>query len=250
MASGNDRRDAGPRGRAAGWMILVPGYPQWTWDQADRGAVFFGAFAASLAVGLFAWGSRTGLAILALAFLVHVASAADVIRQGAFPGFGRWVPPVSASIGLGLGCYAPALALASVLAWPDRPVGADHEGYVINRWAYRGADPSPGDWVWYRPPDGIGFGLGRLVAPAGRSVEWSGETLRVDGSPLSWTPSAPDGKPLDLAMTVPEGHYLIAPVGGAAGGTSSCGLMIVARDVVIGRAWARLYPIWTRRILD
>lgn len=237
-----------PAGRPVGWMILVPGYPQWAWRQGERGAVYFGAFAGAFTVGLFAWGSGAGLAMLGLAFLAHVGSAADAIRQGAFPGFGRWVPAVTASVGLGLGCYAPALALASVVAWPDRPSGRDGEGYLINRWAYRASEPSPGDWVWYRTRSGCS--LGRLVAGAGRAVEWSGKSLRVDGAPLRWLPSASGGRPIDLAMEVPEGQVLLAPEGEPPGAASSCGLRLVPRGALVGRPWARLYPVWTRRLLS
>jgi hypothetical protein len=239
----------GPFARPAGFRILIPGYPQWVWAQRERAAVFFGTYSTAMAIGLFAWGSRTGLIMIVVGFLAHVASAADVIRQGAFPGFGRFVPTASASFGLGLGCYIPALALASVLAWPDRPLGSDEDRYAVNRWAFRGAEPQPGDWVWYRLPEARGFGLGRLVAGSGRSVEWSIETLRVDGQPLSWSPTAPGGPPLDLAMTVPDGQILVAPMEGLPLATSSSGLMLVPREGVIGRPWARLYPVWTRRLL-
>ena len=112
---------AKPFHRPAGLRILIPGYPQWVWNQTERAAALGGMYAASMAVAFFSWGTRIGLVMLALAFLAHVSSAADAIRQAAFPGFGRWVPTVSAGFGLGLGCYAPVLALASVLAWTDRP---------------------------------------------------------------------------------------------------------------------------------
>ena len=137
-----------PLTRPAGLKILIPGYPQWGWRQRERAGVLFGTFAAAGIVGLFAWGTRTGMAMLGLAFLTHVTSAADAIRQHAFPGFGRWVPTVSASVGLGVGCYVPALAMASILAWPESRDGAPHEGYLITRWAYRTVEPRPGDWVW------------------------------------------------------------------------------------------------------
>ncbi|MDB5352792.1 MAG: hypothetical protein JWN86_4039 [Planctomycetota bacterium] len=253
MASALRKREArscGPAEQPAGFRILIPGYPQWLWRQRERSAALAGTYAAAMAVGLFAWGSRIGLAMIVLAFLAHVSSAADVIRQGAFPGFGRWVPSISASFGLGLGCYAPALALASVLAWPERPIGADHERYAINRWAFLRADPEPGDWVFYHTSDGGGFGLGRLVARAGHSVEWSPNSLQVDGQVLALTPSAPDGEPLELSMTIPDDQILVAPMADrTAGATSSSGLILVPRSGVIGRPWARLYPVWTRRLL-
>ena len=140
--------------------------------------------------------------------------------------------------------------MAALLAWPVGPSGADHERYAVNRCAFRSSDPQPGDWAWYRSADGRGFGLGRVVGRPGNSVEWSSEGVRVDGQPLSWRPEAPDGEPIDLSMTVPEGRLLVAPMLGASSPSApSCGLLLVARDDVIGRPWARLYPVWTRRLL-
>ena len=238
-----------PSRRAVGWSALLPGYPQWTWREGDRGAVFFGMFSASMAVALFAWGSREGLVMLAIAFAIHVTSAADAIRQGAFPGFGRWVPTVSASLGLGLGCYGPALALASLLAWPDCPAGTGRESYAINRCAYRDDDPRPGDWIWYRSPSDEGCRLGRLVGCEGREVEWSGRRLRVDGKLLDWSPKAPGGDPIEMALTVPADQILVEPVSNSNHRSTSCGLVLAPREAVIGRAWAQLSPIWGRRLL-
>ena len=239
-----------PFERPAGLRILIPGYPQWIWRQSERAAALGGMYAAAMTVAFFSWGTRMGLAMLALAFLAHVSSAADAIRQAAFPGFGRWVPTVSAGFGLGLGCYAPALALASVLAWTDRPTDARHESYAINLWAFRSAEPTSGDWVWCRSTEGSGYGLARVVAGSGRNVEWTASGgLTVDGQPLDWRPSARDGAPLDFAMTVPEDQVLIAPVTADNSLNTAVGLRLVAREGVAGRPWARLYPVWTRRLL-
>lgn len=238
----------GPHDRPAGLRILLPGYPQFLWRQTERAAALAGTYAAAMGVGMFAWGSRTGLVMLALAFLTHVASASDALRQAAFPGFGKMVPTVSATFGLGLGCYAPAFLLASLMAWPQGPSGSEQERYAINLWAFRASEPRPGDWVWHRMAGG-GYGLGRVVAGPGQAVEWSAAGLTIDGRALDWSPSAPDGVPLDLAMTVPEGQVLIAPRAFTADAISSCGLRLVARDGVVGRPWARLYPIWNRGLL-
>ncbi len=229
--------------------ILIPGYPQWAWRQSERAAALVGTYIAAMAVTVFAWGSRAGLAMLGLAFLAHVVSAADAIKQSAFPGFGRWIPATSASVGLGLGCYAPLLALATALAWPESPSGSTQDQFAINLWAFRAAEPTPGDWVWYRSPDSNGFGLGRVVAGQGKSVEWTPGGLSVNGRPLPWMPGAPGGSPLDLAMIVPDGEILVAPVRMGSGRPPSCGLNLVAREGVVGRPWARLYPIWRRGLL-
>src|SRR4051794_36258053 len=159
------------RGRLAGWWILVPGYSQWRWRQRERAMVLFGSYATALGVGLFAWGTWWGALILALAIATHVVAAADVIRQGAFPGFGRWVPWVAAGFGVGLGGYGPALALAVGLAWPvtDRA-----DGYLVNRWAFHHAEPWAGVWVWLAASEGRAPWIGRVVATPGQTVEWAG----------------------------------------------------------------------------
>ena len=88
---------------------------------------------------------------------------------------------LSTSGGLGLGLYGPALALASLVAWPGMGDGRARDGYLVNCRAYGKAPPEHGDWVWLRSsPWGEGR-LGRIVAGPGQEVEWSDEQLRVEG---------------------------------------------------------------------
>jgi hypothetical protein len=210
--------------------------------------VFFGTFSAALVVGLFTWGTSTSAAILLFAFAAHVASAADAIRQGAFPGFGRWVPTVSASVGLGLGCYAPALATASLLAWPGLRAGAPHEGYLVNRWAYQGSEPAWGQWIWYESPDGKGHAVAQVLAGPGQGVAWSDGQLLVAGQAVSWAPPKAAHPPHHMSFTVPDGYVLIGATPGIEQ-ESSCGMLLLPRSRIAGRAWARMYPIWGRTLL-
>jgi hypothetical protein len=183
VSHGSASTTGGPWGSPTGLRILVPGLSQWSWRQRGRAWVFLGSYLSALVVGLFAWGTPAGPAMLAVAFVAHVASAADVVRQGAFPGFGRWVPVVSASTGLGLG-YAPLLGSLWMVAWPGERAGQTGEGYLVNLWAYRRALPEPGHWVWYELPDRAERRLGRVLARSGQEVEWFEGTLRVDGRAL------------------------------------------------------------------
>ncbi len=253
-AAGGDRPipAAGPRAMpAAGLKILVPGYAQWSWRQKERGLVLFGSFAMALGVAAFAWGTALGLVVLAFAFGTHVASAVDVIRQGSFPGFGRWMPLVSASGGLAVGVYAPALGVATLLAWPAMPGAAAPDGYLVNRWAFRDRAPGRGEWVWLRSSPWGDLRVGRVVAGAGQEVEWSGQRVRVDGRfgappahPFrsSWTPE-------EMAFTVPEGHVLVNLEAGRRPGDGAGGTVLIPHDQVVGRAWARLYPLSSRELL-
>ena len=90
------------------------------------------------------------------------------------PGSAAWSPALTASAGLGAFCYAPALALASVYAWPVTLDERPREGYFVNRWAYRDEPPAPGETVWLRPSRGgvrpQGRADRRRPRPAGRVV--------------------------------------------------------------------------------
>ena len=237
--------------RPAGARIIVPGYPQWAWRQRDRALVLFGSYAVALLVGAFTWGTATGLAVLAFAFATHAASAADAIRQAAFPGLGRLVPGFTAAAGLGAICYGPALAMASVLAWPVTPEERPREGYLVNRWAYReGGDPVPGETIWLRPARGARPRIARVVAGPGQRLEWSAGRLRVDDREVEGSPFRASGSPGELALTVPEGHVLVSfAVDPAASRSMPGGWEIVDRADVQGRAWALSYPIGSRRLL-
>ena len=238
----------GPRCRPAGVRILVPGLVQWSWRQPERALVLFGSFATALAAGLFAWGTWGSLLLLAFAFGTHVTASADAIRQAAFPSFGRAVNWASASASLGLGCYAPALLLASALAWPGVRGGPSGDGYLINRWAYGQRAPAEGEWVWIDSGDARSPRVARVLATPGQAVSWDGERLRVAGKPSPATVGPADAPLAELAFEVPEGHILVSGEAGTTG-MPARGLALVDRREVVGRAWARLYPVWERRFL-
>lgn len=238
---------AGPRAKSpAGLRILVPGYAQWTWRQRERGAVLLGSFAAALGMAIFGWGTATGLAVLAFAFGTHVVSVVDVIRQSAFPGFGRWAPVASAGGGLALGVYAPALVVATFVAWPVAQGGVQPWGCLVNCWAYRNSSPGQGDWVWLRSSPWGEPRVGRVVAKAGQEAHWSENQLRVDGQ-RRWvgSPFPPGRTPDDLVFRVPDGHVLVNPEPRA----TPSRLVILPEEQIAGRAWARSYPVRDRRLL-
>jgi hypothetical protein len=145
----------------------------------------------------FAWGTCTGLALLAFAFGTHGISTVDVVRQSAFPGV-RAVDAGRLGVGgLAQGVYAPALMLATLVAWPGM----------------QGGSPL------------------------------ASEPLRY-GAPIHSSLPA-----VKLAYTVPERHVLVDPEVGSSRGFSSGRLVLVPRDQILGRAWARFYSVWERRLL-
>jgi hypothetical protein len=238
-------------GRAlSGLSLLVPGYPQWAWRQGDRAIILVGSYLTALGVGIFAWGTTLGLGLLAFAFATHAFSASDAIRQYAFPGFGRLVPAFSTSAGLGAFCYAPAMALAWVYAWPITLDERPREGYLVNRWAYRDGPASPGETVWLRPARGARPKVARIVAGPGQRVEWSGDRLRVDDQFVEESPFGGAGSPAGLSMTIPDGYALVAFGADPERGKGvPGGWEIIDQSEIRGRAWARSYPIRDRKLL-
>jgi hypothetical protein len=232
--------------RPAGWRLLVPGGPQWSWGERERATAFAGSYLAALVVGLLAWGSAPGWLLLAFAFAAHVASAADAIRRGAFPGFGRWVPLIAAASGLGVLGYVPAFGLGLALAWPAGRTAAPGEGYLIDRSAYRLADPAAGEWVWFRDPAAGGWDLGRVRAGPGEELEWSDGRSRIGGQ-LLVPPARLEPAIRELVCRVPEHCLLVEPVSAP---DRPSRLVLVEGDRILGRVWARFRPVGARGLLD
>ena len=230
--------------------ILVPGLPQLSWNQRDRAWILFGSYSLSLIFGVFAWGTPASLAILIFSFATHIFSAADAIGQHAFPPFGRVVPTLTTSAFLGIFYYGPALVMASGFAWPVFLAERPREGYLVNRWAYHGDSPSPGETIWLRPTRMPRPRLARVVAGPGQRIEWSGFHFQVNGATPEATPFCIAGSPLGLNMLIPQGHLMI--VFGTEpylGGDIERAWEIVNQSDVQGRAWARSYPILDRLLL-
>lgn len=238
-----------------GCLLVVPGLPQWWRGERSRGLVLLGWYGSAVLVAGFGWGSAVGAMLLGVAFLVHCASVADGVRQSAFPGFGSWAPWYSAAVGLGAIGYVPALVVALDLAYP---AWTDDGGYLVNRRAYEQQEPSPGQWVWLdRPSSERPRGMARVVAVAGQVVSWSSGGILVDGrrlaiDPEQWTPTpGTQGR-----FEIPERALLVvceAPRPSTQSWSkevlSSMGLELIPADWVVGRPWARSYPIWQRRML-
>lgn len=233
--------------RPAGLRLMVPGWPQWSWSQRDRATVLFGSYIAALAVGLFAWGTLPGALILGFAFASHVLSAADALRQAAFPPFGRWLPWVSASTGLSLG-YVPIFGVLWLVASPyPSGEGTEECGFLINRWSYRQSRPRLGDWVGFVADGRRQSRVGRLCGTEGQDVHWVDGKLTIDGQAVAWqSRGSPRGRVSEYTLSIPTGQVLIAC---EALDRAAPELMLLDRDMVVGRAWAQNWPIWSRRFL-
>src|SRR5690348_15856186 len=88
-----DERDGAGRRRPfespAGLRLLVPGWPQFSWGQDQRGWVLLGSFVVAGGAALLAWGTWLSWCFVAFGFLVHVSSTTDAIRQVSFPVYAR-----------------------------------------------------------------------------------------------------------------------------------------------------------------
>lgn len=234
----------------AGLRLLVPGWPQLAWGQFDRGRVLLGSFSVALATALMAWGTWLAWGLLAFAFLAHIGSAVDAVQQSSFPVYRRRVAvPIITGV-LGAAIYLPFLLTLLEIAWPGSSPDQSGQAYLVNCWAYRGAEPHRGEWVWLRLIPSGQARAARVVAVSGQELEWDGHDWRVDGRmPRRIVPRRETSWPRDCRFRVPPGQILVEPEeeGGVPPTTGS--LVLIPKDRVIGRAWAKYYPVWERRLL-
>ena len=66
---------------------------------------------------------------------------------------------------------------------------------------------------------------------------------------LPAVPGSPRQFPADLVLTVPGDHALIAPVSSGPARTVPGTPVLVPCGEILGRAWARYYPIRERQLL-
>lgn len=224
------------------WAALLPGLPR-RYARDPRGAlVLAGGYASALAAGMLAWGSWLGYGVIAFAVGAHIISGADAIRLRSIPAFSTAVPWAWSSAVFGFGIYVPLLTFALASAWPVE----DHRGrqFLVNRWAYQAGAPDTGDWVW-PAAGGPGSGPIRVLAGSTKRVEWRSGALMVDGASVAWEPADPTGFPERMALVVPEGMVLVAAPGLAAQDRGMEARLMPIRSLM-GRAWARLSPVWVR----
>ncbi|QEH33105.1 hypothetical protein OJF2_16020 [Aquisphaera giovannonii] len=227
---------------------LIPGMAQWRWAQRERGLVLLGTFLASLLMTVFCWGSLLGWGFLAMAFLTHIASSLDVLRQLAFPVFRPFVALSASALGLAAGVYIPLSLSLYLLASPVGSAGPG-AGYLINRIAYRAASPAPGEWVWFRISQHLGGRAGQVLATEGQEVEWTGRRWQVDGHDLTAHPGSLPYYPAGWRFSIPRGCLLIGPEGPGPDPAVASPILIVGRDQVVGRAWVKCSPFWERTFL-
>jgi hypothetical protein len=234
----------------AGFRLLVPGWPQCSWGQRERGWVLLGSFLVAVGVAIVAWGTWLSWCFFAFGFLIHVSSTADAVRQASFPVYARRaaVPIVVGALAMLI--YMPCLSALITTAWPGAAPDRTRRVYLVNCWAYHSAQPSRGHWVWLRLPPMGALHAARVVAVAGQDVEWTGHDWRVDGQiPRLLAPRRTSVWPQPWHFQVPPDEVLVEPE--EEGGTppSSGTLVLVPQEQIIGRAWARYYPVWDRRLL-
>jgi hypothetical protein len=243
-----DRR---PFQSAVGVKMMVPGWAHLSWGQRQRGWILVGSFAAAILVGLWAWGTWVGWGLFAFAFLTHVTSATDVLRQASFPTYPSRMALLIFAGALAFILYLPTLFFLSVIAKPGFEADGAGSGFLVNCWAYQdGSEPREGQWVWMRYPLLEKPHAGRVVATSGQEVEWNGRQWRVNGHDcLAHSVLRLDAWPQACRFIVPSHQILVEPDDDAASAPNLGPLVLVSPDRIIGRAWAHFYPVWDRHLL-
>jgi hypothetical protein len=234
-----------------GLKLMVPGWAQFSWGQHQRGWVLFGSFLIALLVGLWSWGTGPGWAFFGFAFVTHVVSAIDALRQSSFPTSPGRTTVLFVSAAFGLVFYLPAFGVLSLIARPGFEPEGTGSGFLVNCWAYHGGvGPREGQWIWMRLPASGQHRAGRVVAVSGQDVEWTGQRWRVDGRecPLQSTLRLL-ARPQPCRFKVPSNQVLVEPDDDGARAPSVGSLVLVSPDRIIGRAWAQFYPVWDRHLL-
>ncbi len=234
----------------AGFKLLVPGWPQRSWQQRERAMVLFGSFVLALPVAAWTWGTWVSWVFFAFAFFSQVASTTDALRQSSFPAYSSRAALILVSASLGLLVYMPAILILSTLAWPGSSEPQSRTEYAVNRWAYRHDAPRRGDWIWTPlHSDGTPCAA-QIIATAGQEVEWTGRNWRIDGLPCPLRGSLRlTAWPQTCRFHVPSDQVLVEPEVPETSTSAIGPLVLVRSEAIVGRAWAQLYPIWDRHLL-
>jgi hypothetical protein len=233
-----------------GFRLLVPGWPQFSWGQRERGGVLLGSFVMALVAGVLAWGNWLSGCFFAFGFLAHVSSTTDAIRQGSFPVYPRRTAVAMIAGALATLLYLPGLLALIATAWPGAAPDRARSVYLVNCWAYRGARPQRGHWVWLHLPPGGGLHTAQIVAVPGQEVEWTGQKWLVDGQdPRLLAPLRTSAWPQTCRFKVPANEVLVEPEEEDGAPPLTASLVLVSQDQIVGRAWAQYYPVWDRRLL-
>jgi len=255
--------------------MIVPGWPQMFMGQTARGRCLLGLYLGLMLLGILSVGTNLGSILLGSALALHAASVIDILWSGTRDFRTRVSYALICLAALGTVVYFPVTWAVTRVAVPRRltmdamPLLAG-DVFLYNPSAYWRSDPAPGDVVLYRltpyQVDGAvngrhavfrygGERIDRLLAGPGQSVKWENGQLWVEGQPSPWLPLNPDGVPLKLEFTVPNGCYLVLPstvprTAAAYPPQIWAGVSLVPRGNVLGRVFLRHQPLtrwwWVR----
>ena len=238
-----------------GFPLAFPGISAWRRGERERGAVLFGSFLSAALMAIFAWGTSLGLFMIGFAFVIHLFALVDQIRRRGFVPMGRWTPWFAIAGALGLGVYGPSLLVAAWIAWPGGNGAESRDVFLVNGWAYAHDDPRLDDLVFYQASPLGESRLGRVIASKGHDVEWTNDQLKVAGRPVTLgTPFRSSIAPRELRYQIPDGQVLLNPCPETddeqLSNHGAVGLIVVNRDQILGKAWAKFYPVNERRLLQ
>jgi hypothetical protein len=235
---------------SCGLKILLPGLLQHHWGQEQRGWVFGGTFASAVLAALWTWGTPQSVGFLGLAFVTHIASVTDVLRQRSFPVYPANRALVLVTVSLALVLYLPAVSALAALAWPGFEPANTGIGFLVNRYAYRVKGPRQGHWVWMHSSTGGEPRAARVLAISGQEVEWTGTDWKVDGDKRSLhSPGRLTSWPQACRFKIPPNQVLVEPRDDGVSTVPIGSVVLVSPECIVGRAWAQYYPVWDRRLL-
>jgi hypothetical protein len=251
------------------WRLIVPGWTQRRMGNVARGRAFSAGFLMAGALAVLLPGTTLGAFALGTAVAVHVSSIIDAVFSATNDLRGRVTYACLYVALVGVVVYLPLAVLGNGLASPrqvalDQPPVRAGQVVLTSPWLLALRPPAAGDLVLYRIPalrvagrTALGFPaqivfqgerIGRVLALPGQHVLVRQGTLIVDGQSQgdAWRELLPEE---DLDLTVPAGHYLIAPATiperhAPLRAEQWQRLGLVPSGNVLARVYARTFPPW------
>jgi signal peptidase I len=212
--------------------LAVPGWAQIHYGQRTLGRSLLLGFGFFVLAAIACFGSTASSILLGLAFACHGLSVYDFARRSS-PVFRDRAFRTLLGCGLlAILVYLPVQSLVNrfvvaIVIQQDRAPLMAGDVLLVRRAARGGSGPQVGSVVQYQIPEATvaghlasgvaanfrieGARIDRVLAGPGQTIEWNGESLKVDGQPSPWLPLNPQGATQPLNLSIPGDSWLILP---------------------------------------